>query len=150
MFEVDRNKIAYSANDPPPPPPPTVGQQVELIQKIYFFLKINLFVFGLNVQILCGERGYIWKKLKFQKHLLKINFQQNFKFSKSIERFKSYNFFHPMYKKKLKNYQDVCWLEHDYMEMKMIVRNQSKNYFHLTPKIGPLRPPPPPNGILCT
>ena len=24
------------------------------------------------------------------------------------------------------------------MEMKMIVRDQSKNYFHLTPKIGPL------------
>ena len=32
----------------------------------------------------------------------------------------------------------VCWLEHDYMEMKVIVRDQSKNYFHLIPKIGPL------------
>ena len=45
--------------------------------------------------------------------------------------------------KKFKNDQDVCWLEHDYMEMKMIVRDQSKNYFHLNPKIGPLCPPPP-------
>ena len=43
-----------------------------------------------------------------------------------------------MYKKKFKNDQDVCWLEHDYMEMKMIVWDQSKNYFHLTPKISPL------------
>ena len=30
------------------------------------------------------------------------------------------------------------------MEMKMIVRDQSNNYFHLTPKIGPLYLPPPP------
>ena len=37
-----------------------------------------------------------------------------------------------------KNDQDICWLEHDYMEMKMIVRDQTKNYFHLTLKIGPL------------
>ena len=37
-----------------------------------------------------------------------------------------------------KNDQDVCWLEHDYMKMKMIVRDQSKNDFHLTAKIGPL------------
>ena len=51
-----------------------------------------------------------------------------------------------MYKKKFKNDQDVCWLEHDYMEMKMIIRDQSKNYFHLTPKIGPLWPPPPPTN----
>ena len=43
-----------------------------------------------------------------------------------------------MYKKKFKNDQDVCWLEEDYMEMKKIVRDQSKNYFHLTPKIGSL------------
>ena len=43
-----------------------------------------------------------------------------------------------MYKKKFKNEQDVFWLEHDYMEMKMIVTDQSKNYFHLSPKIGPL------------
>ena len=41
-----------------------------------------------------------------------------------------------MYKKKFKNDQDVCWLEEDYMEKKKIVRDQSKNYFHLTPKIG--------------
>ena len=41
-------------------------------------------------------------------------------------------------KKKFKNDQDVCWLEHDYMEMKIIVRDQSKNYFPLTPQIGPL------------
>ena len=41
-------------------------------------------------------------------------------------------------KKKFKNDQDVCWLEEDYMEMKKIVRDQSKNYFHLTPKIGSL------------
>ena len=66
------------------------------------------------------------------------SFQQNFGFSKSVERFKSYNFFPSMYKKKFKNNQDVCWLEHDHMEMKMIVIDQSKNYFHLTPKIGPL------------
>ena len=39
-------------------------------------------------------------------------------------------------KKKFKNDQDVCWQEKYYMEM--IVRDQSKNYFHLTPKIGPL------------
>ena len=41
-------------------------------------------------------------------------------------------------KKKFKNDQDVCWLEEDYMEMKKIVIDQSKNYFHLTPKIGSL------------
>ena len=76
------------------------------------------------------------KKIKFQNNLLKISLQQNFKISKSIEQFKSYNFFPSMYKKKLKNDQYVCWLEHDYMEMKMIVRDQSKNYFHLTPKLA--------------
>ena len=43
-----------------------------------------------------------------------------------------------MYKKKFKIDQDVCWLEHDNMEMKMIVRDQSKNYFQLTPKISPM------------
>ena len=43
-------------------------------------------------------------------------------------------------KKKFKNDQDVCWLEHDYMEMKMIVRDQYTNNFHLTLKIGPLCP----------
>ena len=43
-----------------------------------------------------------------------------------------------MYKKMFTNDKDVYWLEHDYMEMKMIVRDQSKNYFHVTPKIGPL------------
>ena len=54
-----------------------------------------------------------------------------------------------MYKKKLKNDQDDCWLEHDYMEMKIIFRDQSKNYFHLTPKIGPLGGGvnPNPNGL---
>ena len=52
--------------------------------------------------------------------------------------FQKLNFFPSMYKKKFKNDQDVCWLEHDCMEMKMIIRDQSKNYFHLTPKIGPL------------
>ena len=83
----------------------------------------------LIVQILCGERIYM-KKFKCQKNLLKISFQLNFEFSKSIERFKSYK------TKKFKNDQDVCW--HDYMEMKMIVWDQSKNDFHLTPKIGPL------------
>ena len=46
--------------------------------------------------------------------------------------------FFPFYvkNKKFKNDQDVCWLEHECM--KMIVWDQSKNYFHLTPKIGPL------------
>ena len=53
--------------------------------------------------------------------------------------------FFPFYvqKKKFKNDQDVYWLEHDYMEMKMIVWDQSKNYLNLTNKIGPLCPPPP-------
>ena len=54
---------------------------------------------------MCGfraERGDIYeKKLKFQKNLLKISFHQNFEFSKSVERFKSYNFFPSMYKKKV-------------------------------------------------
>ena len=85
------------------------------------------------------EREDIYEeKLTFQKNLLKISFQQNFEFSKSVEQFKSYNISLLCTKKKFKNNQDVCWLEHDYMEMKMIVRDQSKNYFHLTLKIGPL------------
>ena len=138
---------------------------------IYFFL------LQMKKWLKCVERGYIWKKWKFQqKNLLHIIFQQNFEFSKSIEQFKRYNLFiymkkikmstkksAPYYlsaefwifkihwtvqkiqfvsllytKKKFKNDQDVCWLEHDYMEMKIIVRDQSKNYFHLTPQIGPL------------
>ena len=41
--------------------------------------------------------------------------------------------------KKLKNDQDVCLLEEYYMEMKMIVDDQSKNYFHLAPKIWSLQ-----------
>ena len=72
---------------------------------------------------MCGfraERGDIYEKNEnFKKNLLKISFQQNFEFSKSVEQFKSYNFFPSMYKKKFKNDQDVCWLEHDYMEMKI-------------------------------
>ena len=89
------------------------------------------------------ERGDIYEEEKNRKkNLLKISFQLNFEFSKLVERFKSYNFFPSMYKKKFKNDQDVCWLEHAYMEMKMIVRDQYKNYFHLTPKIGPLCPSP--------
>ena len=46
-----------------------------------------------------------------------------------------------MYKKKFKNDQDICWLEEDCMEMKKIIRDQSKNNFHLTPKIASLCPP---------
>ena len=38
---------------------------------------------------------------------------------------------------KFKNEQKVYWLEEDYMEKPV------QNYFHLTPKIGPLCPPPP-------
>ena len=68
----------------------------------------------------CAKRGDIYeKKIKFQKNLLKISFQQNFEFSNLVERFKSYNFFPSVYKKKFNNDQDVCWLEHDYMEMKI-------------------------------
>ena len=60
------------------------------------------------------------KKIKIKKkNLLKISSQQNFEFSNLVERFKSYNFFPSMYKKKFKNDQDVCWLEHDYLEMKI-------------------------------
>ena len=54
---------------------------------------------------MCGfraERGDIYEKYEnFKKYLLKISFQQNFEFSKSVERFKSYNFFTSMYKKKV-------------------------------------------------
>ena len=40
------------------------------------------------------------KKMKIKKkNLLKISFQQNFEFSKLVERFKSYTFFPSMYKK---------------------------------------------------
>ena len=87
----------------------------------------------------CGRYGGMLYSIEyFKKNLLKISFQQNFEFSKSVERLKSYNVFPSMYKKKFKNDQDVCWLVEDYMEMKKIVRDQSKNYFHLTPKIDSL------------
>ena len=77
-----------------------------------------------------------------------MSFHQNFEFSKSVELFKSYNFSRSMYKKKFKNDQDVCRLEHDYMEMKMIVRDQSKNYFHLTLKLAHCAHPPcPPTNV---
>ena len=76
--------------------------------------------------------------------MLKINFQQNFEFSKSVERFKSYNFFPSMYKKKVQEWWG-CMLARTLLhgDEDMIVRDQSNNYFHLTPKIGPLCPPPP-------
>ena len=37
---------------------------------------------------------------------------------------------HPgtMGKTKFKNDQEVCWLEEDYMEMKLIARNQSRMF----------------------
>ena len=55
---------------------------------------------------MCGfraERGDIYeeKKLNLKNNLPKISFQQNFEFSKSVERFKSYNFVPSMYKKKV-------------------------------------------------
>ena len=65
--------------------------------------------------ILCGED--IYEINEFKKHLLKISFQQNFEFSKSIERFKSYNFFPSMYKKKVQEWSGCMlartWLHGD-------------------------------------
>ena len=129
----------------PPPPPPTVGQQVELIKKY----------FGLNVRISCGERGYIWKKLKFQKNLLKISFQQNFEFQNRLNGSKVIIFSLPCTKKKFKNDQDVCWLEHDYMEMKIWLSETSPIIISTWPlKLAHCAPPSlefgTPNGIsLC-
>ena len=57
-----------------------------------------IFFFFFYVRILCRERIYM-KKLKIKKNLLKNSFQLNFKFSKSIEQFKSYIFFPSMYNK---------------------------------------------------
>ena len=75
--------------------------------------------------------------------LPKISFQQNFEFSKSVERFKSCNFFPSMYKKKVQEWSG-CMLARTWLhgDEDMIVRDQSNNYFHLTPKIGPLCPAP--------
>ena len=101
------------------------------------------------MRISCGERGYIWNKLKFQKNLLKISFQQNFEFSKSVEWFKSYNFFPSMYKKNFRNDQDVCWLEHDYMVMKIWLSETSPIIISTWPlKLAHCAPPPPPTP--CT
>ena len=97
---------------------------------------------------MCGfyvEREDMYEKNeKIQKNLLKISFQQNFKFSKSVEWFKSYTFFPSIYKKKkFKNEQKVYWLEEDYMEMKMIVvRNQSRIISTWPLKLAHCAPPP--------
>ena len=79
----------------------------------------------------CVERGDIYEEKNLPK------------FSKSVERFKSYNFFPTMYKKKVQEWSG-CMLTRTWLhgDEDMIVRDQSNNYFHLTPKIGPLCPPP--------
>ena len=87
----------------------------------------------------CVEREDIYEKnYNFQKICYKLAFSRILNFQYPLNGSKVTIFSLLCTKKKFKNDQDICWLEHDYMEMKMIVRDQSKNYFHLTPKIGPL------------
>ena len=104
-------------------------------------VELSKFV-GSNVRILCGERICMKKKIKNPKYLLKISFQQNFEFLKSVECFKSYTFFPSIYNNK--KVQE--WTEGALARRRIhgdeddCCQKTVKNYFHLIPKIGPLCP----------
>ena len=132
--------------------PPTVDQQVE-IMKNYFVLKI-IFSFLIFFWLKCADfmwRGRVCMKQKFKKSKInkkKLAFSRNLKFSKSVEQFKSYTFFPSIYKKKVQEWTEgILARRRLHGDKDDCCQKPVKNYFHLTPKIGPLcnpSPPPPP------
>ena len=88
------------------------------------------------------REGIYMKKRKISKKKSAKKFQNRLNGSKVTI------FFLPCTKKKFKNDQDVCWLEHDYMEMKIWLSESSSIIISTWPlKLAHCAPPPPPANV---